>query len=829
MKTSTTIMQYASALLASALLPAAAARETGASQAPVSPAARIEKLPQLIREAQKGVFFLRVLDEKKRVISSGTGFLVNDKGALITSLHVIRPSSLQQPAAAEAIGASGKTFKVKGVTGDDESLDLALLELEEVPADAVPVALAGDEPPEQGAYVLVVGHPQGLRFVCTDGIVSAVNKTSELPEMFREGASVLAGPDVLWLQTSASVPMGNSGGPMLDAGGRAIGVMQWMARGAGMNFALHISAVKGLLAKPPVKAIDVAEFARPEIELQHLQRKFQADYQTFFNSQLAGRRLSENQPGSAPAPAAEHPAKKYLPAMVELAAANRGRGVELRALSTVMMVACSRDCPPEVGPEAKRAADLMLADFPDDRRILPILRCRNAPTLPEARNFLRQLAEQSTDGEIRSLAWFSLAEALEEDGPPAREEALKLANAAAAADPEIMLGQSSLADLAKELSEKLSHSAAGCPAPELTGKDRNDKDVKLADFRGRHVVVVFWSGGSSFFGDVPQYLDELVKTYGNCPLEIIGVRTNDSGSSVSSFPENKKPDTGWKALRDSEDGSLAKTWHVSKFPTVFLVDPAGMIRFRHTDRPYSFMMMAGGNSSMMSSFNSYYSEGSWKPKLTKELDAIPAIAEGKNKLQRLLTSGPWLALNDWQGQGERTVFLRENGKTSVNWITKWAPKPPNILHVDVKGAGCVELEVDLKTGEAKVISPPSFVQRTLKLRDSGPRPDVDAAQSAKVRECLLKESWQWFASGGIDKAEQPYMKFRCMPDGTTTSDLIPAWEMLPSAQVQVYLYDGRSWVFDLDPEAKSARSNLKDGQIKDNKLFTATGGEVPMD
>lgn len=824
MKTTTTIMRYASALLASALLPAAAAPEVG--QTPVSPAARIEKLPQLIREAQKSVFFIRVLDENKRVISSGTGFLVDDKGALVTSLHVIRPPSSQQPAAVEVIDASGKTFKVKGVTSDDESLDLASLELEEMPTEAVPLTLAGDEPPEQGAYVLVVGHPQGLRFVCTDGIVSAVNKTRELPELFRECGSVQAGPDVLWLQTSAPVSMGNSGGPMLDAGGRAIGIMQWMARGAGMNFALHISAVKGFLAKPTVKAISVADFAQPEIDMQQLQRNFQADYQAFFNSQSSRQRLSGKPSDVAPAPAAEHPAKKHLPAMVELAAANRGRGVELRALSTVMMVACGRGCPAELGPEIKRAADLMLADFRDDRRILPILRCRNAPTLPEARNFLRQLAEQSTDGEIRSLALFSLAEALEEDGAPAREEALKLAGTAASADPEIMLGQSGLADLAKGLVEKLSHSAAGCPAPELTGKDRDNKEVKLADFRGRHVVVVFWSGSRDFFGGIPQYLDEMAKTYAGCPLEIIGVRTNDSGSSFSSLPENKKPEAGWKVLRDGEDGSLAKAWHVSIYPTVFLVDPTGMIRFRQAGYPSSFMMTGGGASSMISWFNSYSSEGSWQAKLTKELDAIPAISEGKNKLQRLLTSGPWLALNDWHGNGERTVFLRENGKTSVNWITKWVPKPPSILQVDVEGVGCVELEVDLQTGEAKVISPSSFAARTLKLRDSGPQPQVDAGQVAKVRECLLKETWQWFASGGIDQAEKPYMKFRFQADGSTTSGLLPAWEILPSAQVQAYLYDGRSWVFDLDLAAKSARSNLKDGQLKENKLITASGGDT---
>ena len=826
MKTSTTIICYASALLASTLLPAAATPEVG--QAPGSPAARIEKLPQLIREAQKGVFFLRVLDENKRIISSGTGFLVDDKGALITSLHVIRPPSSQQPAAVEAIDASGKTFKVKGVTSDDESLDLALLELEEMPADAVPVALAGDEPPEQGAYVLVVGHPQGLRFVCTDGIVSAVNKTRELPEMFREGGSVLAGPDVLWLQTSASVSMGNSGGPMLDAEGRAIGVMQWMARGAGMNFALHVSAVRDFLAKPPVKAIGVAEFARPEIDLQQLQHKLRADYQAFFNAQFAARRLSGNPPGDTPAPAAEHPARKHLPAIVDLAAANRGRGVELRALGAVMVVACGRDCPTEVGPEVKRAADLMLADFRDDRRILPLLRCRNAPTLPEARTFLRQLAEQSTDGEIRALAWFSLAEALDEDGAPAREEALKAAGAAASADPAIMLGESAVANLAKDLVEKLSHCAAGCPAPELTGKDEDGKEVKLGDFRGRHVVVVFWARDRDFFDNMSQYLDEMAKSYTGCPLEIIGIKLNVAGWSPT-IPDNKKPGAGWNSLLLDSDGPLAKAWQIRNYPTVFLVDPDGKILLRGVDRPFVSMTMGGEFSSMMSSFRTYSSEGSWRTKVTKELDAIPAIAEGKNKLQRLLTSGPWLALNDWQGKGERTVYLRENGKASVNWITKWVPKPPSILHVDVKGVGCVELEVDLKTGEAKVISPPSFATRTLKLRDSGPQLDVDAGQVAKVRECLLKETWEWFASGGTDKAEKPYMKFRFKPDGTTTSDLLPAWEILPSAQVRAYLYDGRSWVFDLDLATKNARSNLKDSQLKENKRFAASGGEIPMD
>ena len=821
MKT-TTIARCGSALLAIAVLPAHAF--TNAEQAPASPAAHNEKLPRLIREAEKGVFFLKVLDADQRVISTGTGFLVEAKGEVITSLHVVRPiNSPKPPATVEAIDASGKTFKVNGVMGADESLDLALLQLGEAPTAAVPVALAGDEPPERGAYVLVVGHPQGLRFVATDGIVSAVSKTRELPQMFREGGCVLAGPEVVWLQTSASVSIGNSGGPMLDGDGKAIGVMQWMARGAGMNFALHISAVRGFLAKPRTEAINVAEFVRQDYALLQIQRDLRTDFGVYFDALRPGRGRSGSPSADASAPVAEHPARKHLPPLLELAMANRGRSVELRALSSIMLLAGERCCPTELGPEIKRAADLLLAEYRDDRRILQLLRCRSAPTLPEARDFLRALAEKSTDAEIRALAAFSLALALEADGAPVREEALKFALAAVTVESEILLGSSSLKEMAKNLVVKLSHSVAGCPAPGLNLKGPDGKEVKLTDFRGRHVLLVFWN--NDFFDHIPQSLDEIARAYAGSPLEILGIKLYPPALSRSSHVGLTKPN-GWQVFSEELGGSLAGEWHITESPTVLLVDPAGMIRCRFVDRPSTWMTITGDALSVLSTSSPGANAQSWKTELTKELDAIPAIFESKDKLKRLLTSGPWLALNDWQGKGERTVFLRENGKSSVKWITKWVPRPPAGLHVDVTGVGCVDLEVDLKTGEAKVISPPAFAQRKLKLRDSGLPTVVESGQMAKGRECLLKEAWQWFASGGIG-TEKPYMKFRFIPDGTTTSELLTAWEMLPSGQVQLYLYDGRSWAFDLDLAAKSARSNIKDSQLKENKAFAASGGETP--
>ena len=79
-------------LLALALLAGPLAAGTAETpQAPVPPDARNATLPGLIREAEKGVFFIRVMDSGGKPMAMGTGFLVDRKGSVLTSLHVMRP------------------------------------------------------------------------------------------------------------------------------------------------------------------------------------------------------------------------------------------------------------------------------------------------------------------------------------------------------------------------------------------------------------------------------------------------------------------------------------------------------------------------------------------------------------------------------------------------------------------------------------------------------------------------------------------------------------------------------------------------------------------
>lgn len=804
-------------LLALALL--AGPPAAGAETAPVAvpPDARNATLPGLIREAEKGVFFIRVMDAGGKPIAMGTGFLANKTGAVVTSLHLICPP-MGCAAAVEAVAADGKVCAVKGVTQSDESLDLAVLQLAEVPPDAVPIALAGNELPERGSYVLVLGHPMEFRFVSTDGIVSAVNKTRDLPASFRDSDCIHTAPDVVWLQTSAAVAMGNSGGPMLDASGKAIGVIQWMARGPGMNFALHIAPVRELLERPAA-LVSVEDFARPEAELNQFVSKFQTDYYQYIqqNQQIRQRQLmdrpapQENEPPPAPV----HPGVAGFPKLLELAAANRGKSVEYRALDVLMRIACTRDFPPDLSADVRKVADQLLTEFRDDRRLLALLRCRPVPTLPEARGFLRALAEKSQDSGIRALAALSLACALDADTDTvgSRDEAIKFARLAAACPPDITFGREMVAAMANELVAKLTVSSVGCPAPALAGKDRKGEELALGDYLGRYVVVAFWNKKGDFFDMVTSTLDELERKYTDVPLSLVGVGLYDTMYSTRSSTKATK--SAWRFIADGSDEALKKAWHVTTQPTLFLLDPKGVIIGRFSDPIQTNMTIGNG-----SVFGSSYTADSWKTALTRALMNLPDLSE--KMLLRMVTSEPWLLPGIWDpsGSGARTVFLRANGLTSVKWISNWKIKPPSGLHLELPGIGGVDLEFNPERGEARVKAPESLASRTMRLRAFHAESNEETKDAARLRGHLLAATWDWF-DNGKPELERPQMQIRFLADGTTSVPELPAWEILPYGQLRIYRDDGCHWTFRVDLTSMCARSIPNESQIKEDRSFAA--------
>jgi S1-C subfamily serine protease len=156
----------------------------------------------------------------------GSGFIVSKDGQIVTNLHVIRDMKM-----ASVQLANGEIFDPLSVLATDERHDLAVVQIAGLD---LPVLELGDSDVlTVGEPLVIVGSPRGLEGTVTAGILSSVRDSGE-------GFKVL--------QTDAAVNLGNSGGPLVNNKGQAIGVVSFKLRSAeGLNFAVPINYVSELL------------------------------------------------------------------------------------------------------------------------------------------------------------------------------------------------------------------------------------------------------------------------------------------------------------------------------------------------------------------------------------------------------------------------------------------------------------------------------------------------------------------------------------------------------------------------------------------------------
>jgi putative serine protease PepD len=172
---------------------------------------------------------------------SGTGFLVDGDGTLVTNDHVVETSKTVQV----KFGTEGRTLKgdVKGV---DASSDLAVVHIDPsaLPAGVKPLQFADSTGVRVGDVAIAIGNPFGLDRTVTEGIVSSLGRTLTAPNGFQIDGVI---------QTDAAINPGNSGGPLLDDGGKVIGVNSQIATNGlsagnvGIGFAVPSNTVRQVL------------------------------------------------------------------------------------------------------------------------------------------------------------------------------------------------------------------------------------------------------------------------------------------------------------------------------------------------------------------------------------------------------------------------------------------------------------------------------------------------------------------------------------------------------------------------------------------------------
>ena len=169
--------------------------------------------------------------------SSGSGFILNSDGYILTNYHVVQDAS-----AVEVTTYSGEVLQAR-VVGGDADYDIAVLKVD---ASGLQSAALGDSDTlNVGDRVLAIGNPLGeLTFSMSGGMVSSVNR-----------AINVSGTPFHMIQTDTSINPGNSGGPLLNSYGEVVGIVsaKYSSTGSngetaeGLGFAIPINDVSSMI------------------------------------------------------------------------------------------------------------------------------------------------------------------------------------------------------------------------------------------------------------------------------------------------------------------------------------------------------------------------------------------------------------------------------------------------------------------------------------------------------------------------------------------------------------------------------------------------------
>lgn len=165
---------------------------------------------------------------------NGSGFVVHKDGLVVTSRHVVDDARR-----IEVIVPRRGTFDADMV-GEDLASDLALLRLADAPQDLPALPLGDSDGVRAGDWIVAVGNPFGFAQTVTHGIVSYASRYLQHSDF---------GVSNDFLQSSAPVNPGSSGGPVFDLRGRVVGVTTQAPPGAqGISFAVPSRTLKWALA-----------------------------------------------------------------------------------------------------------------------------------------------------------------------------------------------------------------------------------------------------------------------------------------------------------------------------------------------------------------------------------------------------------------------------------------------------------------------------------------------------------------------------------------------------------------------------------------------------
>jgi hypothetical protein len=186
----------------------------------------VQSIPAIARAANGAIVTIFMADNDKP-IAQGTGFLVSPDGVIVTNYHVIETGNV-----AAVKFPDGTILPVDGVLATDKVRDLAIIKIHGKTFRTL--TLGNSDQIQIGEEVVAIGNPLSLESTVSNGIVSGRRTSKEQGGKF--------------LQTTAPISPGSSGGPLFNMLGEVVGInTMYLEGGENLNFAIPINDAKQLL------------------------------------------------------------------------------------------------------------------------------------------------------------------------------------------------------------------------------------------------------------------------------------------------------------------------------------------------------------------------------------------------------------------------------------------------------------------------------------------------------------------------------------------------------------------------------------------------------
>jgi len=221
------MLRFATKLLLTILVAATvAAAQSTSSQ---------KSIPAIAKAANGAVVSIVMSDKDGNPIAQGSGFVVSKDGDILTNYHVIAEGT-----SAVVKLPDGAFYLVDGVLASDKARDIAVIKAHGEKFRTL--ALGDSDRVQVGQEVVAIGNPLSLESTVSNGIVSSVRSIDE------KGGK--------YLQITAPISPGSSGGPLFNMEGQVIGVTtMYLKGGENLNFAIPINAAKSLLLMQHAKLL----------------------------------------------------------------------------------------------------------------------------------------------------------------------------------------------------------------------------------------------------------------------------------------------------------------------------------------------------------------------------------------------------------------------------------------------------------------------------------------------------------------------------------------------------------------------------------------------